>query len=678
VTPLTSPTGAARVVPSRAEGRVGTTGRFPHLRALDGLRGFAVVLVVLSHFSPGVAPGGFLGVDLFFVLSGFLITSLLVGEVERSGRISLRNFWVRRARRLFPALLTVVAVVLAVTSVTGRPDEVHRVGADGLASVFYVANWHFVLSGQSYIRDFLDVTPSPLRHMWSLAIEEQFYILWPLVVGALTAAVGAGARRSLRRRLTALSLGLAALSLAWLVVLQRGGADLDRLYYGTDTRVFVILLGAALGAATAGMPTVAGRVPRALLVAAGSLGVVGLCVATVVVTTDSLWLYAGGFGAIAVGLVVVLAGAAQPGPNPLARVLEWRPLVGLGLISYGVYLWHWPITVWITPDSVGIDGAALFALRSALTLGLSLLSYRFIEAPVRAGRLPRLGPLEPAFTSVVVVAGLVVSLALPVIIYPAVREAPTGPPPNAATVATATAYEQAVRCDGPRPQDPIRRGERLLVQVDGNSIAGEMTPCFEEILASRGVDVQRVEPPGFLLCRDLPAITERVADPATRPDAAVVFIFTAFDPRCGSPWHLAVDDLFAMYERFGVHVFLVPSVPVVAGGREDLAPGPILEEQYYRTLAEMAPERFTFVDGGTFLRDEGGEYRWRMPCLTTGEAGCDRDGTVGVRFVDGLHFCTDPEFAARGCERSEDQAGQRRVAAAVAATVVAGLEERFG
>lgn len=186
----------------------------------------------------------------------------------------------------------------------------------------------------------------------------------------------------------------------------------------------------------------------------------------------------------------------------------------------------------------------------------------------------------------------------------------------------------------------------------------------------------RVDPPGFLLCRDLPAIEDQVVE--EEPVAAVAFLFAAYDDRCGLPWHAKIDDMLAMYGRHGVHVYLVPSVPIIKGARDDLAPGPLQEYEYYQQVAAERPDEVTFVDAGTFLRGEDGEYRWRMPCLSTGEPGCDEQATVGVRFTDGLHFCTDPDFGAHGCPDPEHQAGQRRASAAIAATVVPSLAQRFG
>lgn len=671
-----------RTEPHLATGR--SPARFEHIKALDGLRGFAVVLVVLSHFLPETAAGGFLGVDLFFVLSGFLITSLLMSERESTDRVSLGNFWLRRARRLFPALLAVVSAVLVVTWVMGPEDRTHRVAADGLASLLYVANWRFVISGQSYIRQFLDEAPSPLQHTWSLAIEEQFYILWPLVfIGICALAVRFGNKtpkpgRPMRWWVTGASLLAAGASFAWMVFLHARGTDLDRLYYGTDTRVFAILIGAALGAATAGRPALpaSNRVGRVLLITTGSLGAASLVLAMFTVTTDQDWLYAGGLGAIAMVLLVVLAAVAQADPNPLAVVFRWRPLVGLGWISYGVYLWHWPITVWLDESSTGLQGWLLFGVRCAATLAVSLVSYRFLEQPIRQGRLPHFGPLSTPMTAALVIAGVLVSLAIPVMIYPGLAQTPESAQASVAPEVTTSAYERAVRCEDLPEPSPIRTDRRLTVDLEGNSIAGEVAPCIEAILDNAGADMEQ-HTADYLVCRELPAISERLADPDQRPDAVIAFMFTAYDGRCGKPWHAAIDEFVDLYREAGVHVYLVPTVPIVEGGRDDLAPGPILEYEHYREMAERYPDEVTFVDGGVFLRDTTGEYQWRMPCLSTGEPGCDDNDEVVVRFTDGVHFCSDPAFPKGKCADPVFQGGQNRAAAGIMDTVLPDMRRRF-
>jgi peptidoglycan/LPS O-acetylase OafA/YrhL len=656
------------------EGSVGApSGRFAHLKALDGLRGFAVLLVVLSHFLPNDAPGGFLGVDLFFVLSGFLITSLLVAEWGATGRIALGNFWVRRARRLLPALLVVLAAVGLVGVFTASRSEMHQLGLDGLASLFYVANWRFIAAGQSYVMEFVVTAVSPLRHMWSLAIEEQFYLLWPLVA----LAAGSLAGRPLVRRwswltqrhlLAGISAVLAVASALWMVVAERVGVDLDRIYYGTDTRVFMILGGAILGALTAGTPTLAPRL-RPVVIAGGLATIIGLVVATAVVTTADVRLYQGGYIVVAVALVVLLVAAAQPGRNPVARVLSTQPLVGLGLISYGVYLWHWPVSVWLTSENTGVDGVVLFALRSAVTMAASLASYHFVEQPIRRNGLTLAGKsrvwLAPA-----AVAGVAVALLVPVMAFPSIAEAPDDADEGVNAQEVTARYAASVRCDGPGEAVPVAPDGQVRVQLVGNSLASEVRPCLGELLEQRGVELVSVSKPGFLLCTAADEITAQASDPAAIPEVAILFAFVAYDDRCGTPWHRTVDELVAMWVSNGTHVILVPTVETPAGGREEFNPGAQLEVEHYQTLAAADPTNISVVDAGVFLRDTVGTYLWRMPCVDSSEPGCDDDGKVGVRFVDGIHFCTDSEFATRGCPDATEAAGERRAAAAIAGTLI--------
>ncbi|HEY8216465.1 MAG TPA: acyltransferase [Acidimicrobiia bacterium] len=649
-----------------------------HLRALDGLRGVAVLAVVLYHFSPEVAPGGFLGVDLFFVLSGFLITSLLVNEWDDARGVSLGSFWARRARRLVPALLLVLTAVGLYAMTLGDQVEARRISIDGLASLGYVANWHFIGSGQAYIDQFLHHAVSPLRHMWSLAIEEQFYLVWPLVVLLVARVAGRGdvrparARRRFRRALVAVCIGLGALSFLRMVTLFDPRGDLNRVYYGTDSRAFVILIGAVLGALSFGAPAVTRRL-RPLTIAVGCAAAVGLGVAVAQLGAESSWLYQGGYGLVAVVMVLVLLGAAQPGANPLAWLLERRALVGLGLISYGVYLWHWPISLWVTADGVGLDGAALFGLRAALTLGAALASYFLVELPIRTGRV-RISGAQPILRAGTVVVCVLAMLLVPVLAFPAHRTAPDQAAASREVVAVRAGYAAAPRCDGGARPVPITTGP-LLIQLEGNSLAGEVRPCLADIMRPRGVRFETVNPPDFLLCDVLPAVKRQVQ--RTHPDAGMLHAFVAYNDKCGGEWHWPVDALVKIWREAGMHVYLVPSTPFAPGSPEEaqMSAGPHQEADYYRMLAARDPEHITVLDAGAFVRTDTGSYVWRMPCLPGGEAGCARDGTVGVRYVDGLHFCTDADFAGRGCTQPRYEAGERRGAASIAVGLIQSLQD---
>ncbi|MEZ5180228.1 MAG: acyltransferase, partial [Acidimicrobiales bacterium] len=358
-----------------------------HLPALDGLRAVAVAAVVAFHL--GRLQGGFLGVDVFFVVSGFLITRLLLAEWEERGRIDGRAFWARRFRRLVPALLAVLAAV-AVASRAWLPAwRLAGVRDDALAALAYVANWRFIASGQSYFAR--GIGPSPLRHTWSLAIEEQFYVLWPLaVLGVLALARRRGV--SARRMVGAVAGAGAIASATWMAVAAGRVDDLSRVYYGTDTRAFALLAGAWLATwwdpavARAGRRRRTARQWRESWSAGGAVGLAALAVLAVSVREDELVAYRGGFQVAAALSVVAVAGLAV-GHGAVARVLARPVPTWIGRRSYGIYLWSWPVQVFAV-EQFGLRGWSLDAVVVAVTLGLATASYRWIEAPVLARRTP--------------------------------------------------------------------------------------------------------------------------------------------------------------------------------------------------------------------------------------------------------------------------------------------------
>jgi peptidoglycan/LPS O-acetylase OafA/YrhL len=652
-----------------------------HLRPLDGLRGVAVLAVVLYHFAPGFAPGGFLGVDIFFVLSGFLITSLLVNELEASRRVSLPRFWGRRARRLLPALFLVLGAVGIWTLFLHNHVEAHDVANDGLAGIGYVANWHFIASGQSYIQQFVNQAPSPLRHTWSLAIEEQFYLVWPLIVGLVGYGVlrharrPGRARRVFRRLLVAVCLTLGAASLARMVTLFASSHDFNRVYYGTDSRAFILLAGAALGAITAGSPTISRRWIRVLTVLIGTLVAVGLGLAMALVPTNAPWLYYGGYAVIALAVVAVLVGSVQPGWNPLGRLLETRPLVQLGLISYGVYLWHWPAVVWLTPASTGLNGLALFAVRSAVTLAASIASYVLIEQPIRRGGLARLPVSNAGVVPATLITVVSVTLLIPAVAYSSVSTVRTTKPSSAANVVAAQ-YGAVPRCDNlaaasPSPK-PVAGHAVERIELVGNSVSQEIRPCLSALVAGHGLTVLDAWFPSAAICDVLPGVRKQVANRATRPAAAVVFALPVTLTTCGKdlPWSTQVQQALTVWRHAGIHVYLVPAV-ARAGSTE---PDPTVAD--YQTLARRDPTGVTVLDGGLFVRDGAGQYQWQMPCVAGGEPGCGARGTITVRMQadGGQHFCAQVVHT-RACP-DQFSGGPRRVAAAVAAQLLAAPQFR--
>jgi len=370
----------------------------PHVPALDGLRGVAVAGVVAFHL--GYLRGGFLGVDLFFVLSGYLITSLLAMEWVRRGTVDLKVFWVRRARRLLPALFLVIAAVSVYAAFAARTIDLARIRSDGLATLLYSANWH-ELAVQT---DYFDTvrTPSPLQHTWSLAIEEQFYVLWPLLfLAVIGRRLRTASTQSRLTRLFVVTVGLAVASATAMVVLHGAGDEPARVYYGTDTRVAAILLGAALALGFARWGRPSGIRAVALLDMAGVVAVGGLVMVWATATGGSSWLYEGGFLLCGLAVLIVIA-AASTSPAPprtpgaegvapegasgaIAHAFSWPPLQLLGRLSYGLYLWHWPVITFLDPARTGIEGAPLAVVRAAVSLALALVSYELVEQPIRHG-----------------------------------------------------------------------------------------------------------------------------------------------------------------------------------------------------------------------------------------------------------------------------------------------------
>jgi peptidoglycan/LPS O-acetylase OafA/YrhL len=360
-----------------------------HVAALDGARGLAVAGVLLFH--GGHLLGGYLGVDFFFVLSGFLITSLLLAESGRTGRVGLGGFWSRRARRLLPALV-VLMIGVALYSVTiAKPSELAQIRGDAFATLAYGANWRAIYEHQSYWAIF--TAPSPLNQTWSLAIEEQFYLVWPLVFAGLLA----WRKRAAPAAVLITALALAAVSSVLMIVLY-DPASSSRVYYGTDTRAASILFGAALAALLAMRGPARGRRARVALEVVGIAGAVALAIAWTRLNGQSARLYHGGFLMCGLAATALIAAAVHPEPGPIARVLSVRPLCALGLISYGVYLYHWPIDIVADQQRIGLRGWPLFAVQTAITLAAAIVSYHLVEQPVRRGAISsaQLRRLTPA------------------------------------------------------------------------------------------------------------------------------------------------------------------------------------------------------------------------------------------------------------------------------------------
>lgn len=382
----------------------------------------AVALVLVDHGGiPGVA-GGFLGVDLFFVLSGFLITSLLIEELRRTGRIDLSAFWIRRGRRLLPALVLMVLTV-AVAHQLFPYDAVAGLRDDAVAAFFWMANWRFVAQRTDYFTQ--GGTPSPLQHTWSLGVEEQYYLIWPvLLVGVVLGLAYLAGRRG--RSATVGTVRLVVFILATLGAVASGvvaaalasEATRDRVYFGTDTRAQALLVGAAAAALLvrdwpalmAGWSVIATRRGRWAVRVLPVAGLAVLAAAAHYATGTANEFRAGLLGIVAVAAIAVIAPVALHQTGLVARILSWRPLVWLGTISYGVYLWHWPVFLLLNGERTGWSGLGLFAARCVVTVAVAAASWWVIEQPIRRWeplRVPML-PLAAAASATAVAATVLI------------------------------------------------------------------------------------------------------------------------------------------------------------------------------------------------------------------------------------------------------------------------------
>ena len=426
-----------------------------------------------SSFTGDHLQGGYLGVDLFFVLSGFLITSLLLAEAGTTGGVGLNAFWARRARRLLPALSLMLVGVALYARFVAQPSELDQIRIDALATIAYVANWRFVFEHFSYWSLF--TAPSPLQHTWSLAIEEQFYIVWPILLVLIAKMARRRRAQAMARLIFLTSTLLAIASGAWAVILYPTAGS-NRVYYGTDTRAAAILLGAALAALVAWRGQAGSRRGRLAVEVLGVMGVLVLGLAWVRLPGTSPVLYRGGLFACSLAAVAVIASVTHPSPGPVARVFQFPPVVLLGMISYGVYLYHWPIFLWLA-HATSLQGWSLFALQIAVTLAVSIVSFVAVERPIRHGALhwPKPLAIVPA-TAVVLVASMVAFTA--------------GYVPSSATVSHPDSLRDVTQSVSETSSKPAR------LMVVGNSVAF--------YLAREGFELLHTRPPLVVLNEALP------------------------------------------------------------------------------------------------------------------------------------------------------------------------------
>nr|WP_228101433.1 acyltransferase family protein [Paenibacillus donghaensis] len=346
---------------------------------IDGLRALSVLAVIAYHLNLKWAQGGLLGVGIFFVISGYLITDQIVSEWKMHNSLDLMNFWIRRARRLLPAMIAMLLFV-AVCLLFVDSSRLEPLKGDFLSSLSYVNNWYLIFHEVSYFESFGPA--SPIGHLWSLSIEEQFYVVWPLLL-----VIGLKITRH-RGKLALMILGLAAVSALAMAMIYVPGTDPSRVYYGTDTRAFALLIGAALAIVWPSQKLnehVSG-VARGVLDITGVMGIVVLLILMYRINEYDDFLYHGGFVLISFIAAAVIAVLAHPS-SFVGRITGCKPLRWIGMRSYSLYIWHYPIII-LTNPAVNTDGISMgrIILQLTFSLILSALSFKYIEEPLRRGR----------------------------------------------------------------------------------------------------------------------------------------------------------------------------------------------------------------------------------------------------------------------------------------------------
>lgn len=622
-----------------------------HLPALDGVRALAILAVFAYHLGFSWVSGGYLGVDLFFVLSGFLITSLLVEEKVATGRIRLGSFWGRRARRLLPGLVVLLLVLGAFLALFGPGPlvDLHQVRQDAVATVLYIANWHQLFAHQSYFARY--AAPSPLQHTWSLGIEEQFYFVWPFVV---LAVLWAGRARWRWSGLVLALLGGAA-SAGWMAWLAVHGASYNRLYYGTDTRAFDLLAGAALAFAAVARPQ-PGAVGRRLLGLAAPAALVALLLfywrAGGPSGTPNRAMFEWGFLLCALLAAVLLADVRQLQPSPLGRLFSLRPLQFVGRISYELYLWHWPVICELSKQRVGFGGLRLAGAQVVVAFSLAAASYFLIDQPLRRWafrgwpmpfRLATV-PAGMAAAALVVVAGTV-----PVVgAVPVARVAVSSKVPGAGHMV-----------GGPiRLAAPPSRAHPLRVLLIGDSVMRADAPAVVAALQStHEVVVDDASFDGWGLTTDK-EWRRNVPAQIAADRAQLVICMWSFD-----------DDFLrahpALYHRWlSEFVRLVVSRPGVDGLMFQQFPilGPLLYvspaverkqasarnaandawNALARSLTKLVAGKVMYLPLGPAVTEKGRFTYWLPP---RDRWSLPKRDWVRVRSLDGVHLC--PAGAAR-------------------------------
>ncbi len=645
-----------------------------YLPALDGVRALAILAVIAYHLGYGWASGGYLGVDLFFVLSGFLITSLLVEERNATGAIRLGAFWARRACRLLPALLVMLALLSIWVAIRPGSTDLSQLRGDGLATIFYFANWHQLFAHQTYFTQF--ESPSPLQHTWSLAIEEQFYLVWPFVIlallrtgrsrkGVVQEARSHQAQRfePWRRAGIAATIGGAAVSAAWMAFLWHSGSGLDRVYYGTDTRAFDLLAGASAAMFACSRPQPSRKVRGALHVASP------LCLVILAVvffyggtSASSLpaFMFYGGFALFAFAAAVLVSDVRQSHQGPVARALSLRPLRWVGRISYGLYLWHWPVIVELNAQRTGLTGIELAASQIGTTFVVATLSFYLIEMPLRRVKLSRLpkptrAVIAPAGMALTALAVLLATL--PAAAAPSERIVVSPTTPGAGHLAAKHNGEQQIALPAGVPS----RSDPLTIALIGDSVMETEAPAIESAFYSTGearVYSDAIAGWGLTISKDW---STQIPKFITEYRPQLVIAMWSWDngclvgPRPPGSCSLHPKQYKALLEVF-IREVLTPGDGVAGLMFEQYPPlGPLYgSNQHERDAGEQAwdalvasmpavfPGRVMYLPLAPAVELNGKFSPWLPPET---DPGAPEATWVRVRMLDSTHFC--PAGAAR-------------------------------
>ena len=647
---MTDPSATHAHAPRPAHVRTSATGR-SRVLALDGLRAFALLIIMGYHFGVGWLQGGFFSLDIFYVLSGYLITGLLLGEWARAARIKLGAFWLRRARRLLPALLVVLVVVTLVVRFAYPAGLYPNLRMADLSALFYFSNWWQIAASGNYF--VATGAVSPLTHTWSLAVEEQFYLVWPLVVVAVL-HLGRKFDRGIELLLGVSLVGVVA-SATEMALLYHPGANTTRLYFGTDTHAQSILVGAALACVLTlvqrhrgedGMAPVARSTgARVALTLVGLAGFAGTLALTYALTGTASLAYRGGFLLSALSAAAIILGAVCVARGPIARLLSLRPLVWMGTVSYGAYLWHFPVFIELDAGRTGRTGLSLLALRTVATFVLAGLSYYLVERPVMEGRFWRTlraaGPALVAMgaTVAVVVVGTIApgAAAAPTAVHPFRASRSADDPPVVTVLGDSTALTLGFALAATAP---------IGTTVENGGLYG----CGFAVGSWASNDPPSPQLQMFPACNEAtpPAGQWPAVDAArvvgTRPGDVVLFVAGTWevqDIERDGQWGNIEQPSFQRYElsrmRLAVRIgtahgahFDFATMPAAGtaanspeASRSDLTSRRLIYDRLIRQIAGEYPRSVSIVDYGQVL-SPGGVFREYL------------DG-VQVRAADGVH-----------------------------------------